>query len=167
MAIRSYILATCLIVITLTALIVMYMQYQTARQMHTMLTKLLTHTTLTPLPPDVPTPTPIPTTNTPPTPTPKEREKKKTSLPNNHSSGLLKTLLNGSTLASVMELYNYKSEVGKLGSIDSDLQQLQRSCPSVETPDDRTNTKHSTTTTNVGDSRDNGQEEDDIMVAND
>ena len=160
MAIRSYVLATCVIGITLAALVVLCMQYQATRQMQTMLTKLLTEASLKPSPPDVAAPVPTPNIR----PTPEEREKKTTLLPTNHSTSLLKTLLNGSTLTSVMDLCNYKSEVGKLGSIDSDLQQLQRACPSVKTPDDRTNTEHSAT--NAEDSRDNRQE-DDTMIVND
>ena len=49
--------------------------------------------------------------------------------PTAHSTSLLKSLLNGSTLSSVVDLCKYKSEVGNLGSIDTELQRLQDDLP--------------------------------------
>lgn len=53
-----------------------------------------------------------------------------------HSANLLKSLLTTSTLSSVVDLCKYKSEVGALGSLDSDLQRIQDEHVSKGAPED-------------------------------
>ena len=103
-------------------LLLLYGQYRTVREVRELLTQFTNrapqgdqpaHSSVPPQ--DMPPPKPAPASARP--------------QPTAHSTSLLKSLLNGSTLSSVVDLCKYKSEVGNLGSIDTELQRLQDDLP--------------------------------------